>query len=287
MTDDTLQNILDAGHEADDEDARLPSALTIAGSDSGGGAGLQADLKTFAACGVHGTSVVTTVTAQNTRGVTGIRVLPGDIVHQQFDAVTDDLAPTAAKTGALGSGDMIRAVAECLQDRPIDGLVVDPVMVSKSGDPLLPDAAHDPMRQHLLPLALLATPNHHEVRALTGEPIRGVSTMKEAAKRIFDFGPDNVLIKGGHLDDVVRDILYDGTGFVEYGADKVDTDRLHGSGCVFSSAIVARLARGADLPEAVGFAREFITEAIATAPRVGDGINPVNPMHTCWNTEDD
>ncbi|MFB6373244.1 MAG: bifunctional hydroxymethylpyrimidine kinase/phosphomethylpyrimidine kinase [Bradymonadaceae bacterium] len=285
MTDQILENILDAGR--DDTDERLVSALTIAGSDSGGGAGLQADLKTFAACGVHGTSVVTTVTAQNTRGVSGIQVLPTDIVRQQYGAVTDDLAPVAAKTGALGNGQMIRAVAECLHDRSIERLVVDPVMVSKSGDPLLPEAAHDPMRERLLPQALLATPNRHEVRALTGESVRGVSTMKEAAKRIHDFGVDNVLIKGSHLDDVVRDILYDGTGFVEYGADKVDTNRLHGSGCVFSSAIVARLACDVDLPEAVGFAREFITEAIETAPRVGGGINPVNPMHTCWGSEDE
>ena len=278
---DTLENILEAGRENDEPE--VPVALTIAGSDSGGGAGVQADLKTFAACGVHGTSVLTVVTAQNTRGVSGIEVLPAEIVHRQYAAVAEDLTPDAAKTGALGNAEMIRTVAAALEERPVDNLVVDPVMVSKHGNPLLPEEAHEVMSAQLFPHARLVTPNRHEVEALTGQRIRGLSTMKEAAQRIYEFEADNVLIKGSHLEDVVRDILYDGTGFVEYGADKIDTDRLHGSGCVFSSAVTAALAVGEKLPEAVGFARDFITGAIAKAPKIGHGISPVNPMHQIWN----
>lgn len=280
---DILENILDAGRQAEDQAAELPTVVTIAGSDSGGGAGIQADLKTFAACGVHGTSVVTVVTAQNTVDVSDIQVLPEPIVRNQYAAVVDDFDPAAAKTGALGNAEMVRVVSELLDNRPLDGLVVDPVMISKHGDPLLPPEAQETLRDHLLRHARVVTPNRHEAEALTGESVRGVSTMKEAAKRIHDLGPEAVVVKGGHLEDVVRDFLYDGTGFVEYGADKVDTDRLHGSGCTFSSAIASSLARGIDLPEAVGFAREFITAAIETAPRVGHGIGPVNPMHPCWS----
>lgn len=281
-----LENIIQAGRDAEgdgDSEPTFPSALTIAGSDSGGGAGIQADLKTFAACGVHGTSVIAAVTAQNTRDVSGIEPMSPEIVRRQFRAVTEDIAPVAAKTGALGNAELIRTVAESLDKRPYSRLVVDPVMISKHGDPLLPEAAQGAMRDHLLPHAALATPNRHEAKALTGRKVRNLDSMKEVAKQIHDFGADNVLIKGSHLEDIVRDIMYDGTGFIEYGADKVDTDRLHGSGCVFSSAVVARLARGRALPEAVGFAREYITEAIEQAPKIGHGINPVNPMHTCWN----
>ncbi len=280
---EVLGNILQAGRDAErDSEPTFPSALTVAGSDSGGGAGLQADLKTFAACGVHGTSVVAAVTAQNTREVAGLEVLSPEIIRQQYTSVTSDIAPAAAKTGALGDTNTIRTVAECLEQHPPPNLIVDPVMISKHGDPLLPEAGREAMRDYLVPGADLVTPNRHEAELLSGQTVRGLSSMKEVAKRIHDFGVEHVLVKGSHLDDVVRDIMYDGTGFIEYGADKVDTDRLHGSGCVFSSAVTARLARGEDLPEAVGFAREFITEAIEKAPKIGSGVNPVNPMHPCW-----
>jgi len=280
---DVLENIFEAGRRAEREGDERASALTVAGSDSGGGAGLQADLKTFAACGLHGTCVVTNVTAQNTVDVSTLEVLPEPIVRQQYTAVLDDFEVRAAKTGALGNGRTIRIVAELLDDQPPGRVVVDPVMISKQGDPLLPEPARERLRDDLLPAADIATPNRWEAETLTGETVRGVSSMKEVAERIFDLGPDAVVVKGSHLDGVVKDIMYDGTGFVEYGADKIDTDRLHGSGCVYSSAITARLAAGIDLPEAVGFAREFITAAIETAPRVGHGISPVNPMHTCWD----
>lgn len=277
-----LENIMEAGMRAEREGDDLPTALTIAGSDTGGGAGLQADLKTFGACGIHGTSVVTVVTAQNTVDVKALEVLPEAIVREQYGAVLEDFEVRAAKTGALGNGRIIRTVGELIDDEPIDDLVVDPVMVSKHGDPLLPEPAQEILRDQLLSYARLATPNRHEAEILGGESVRGVSSMKEAAKRIHDLGPEAVVIKGSHLEGVVKDILYDGTGFVEYGADKVDTDRLHGSGCVYSSAITAQLARGVDLTEALGFAREFITRALETAPKLGQGICPVNPMHTCW-----
>ena len=280
---DAIENILEAGERAGDSEGDFPVALTIAGSDSGGGAGIQADLKTFAACGVHGTSVVTLVTAQNTRDVSAIEILPTTIVRQQYASVVADFEPRAAKTGALGNAHMIHAVTEILSDRTLRPLVVDPVMISKHGDPLLPESAQQTLRDELLPHAFLTTPNRHEAEALSGRSVRSLSSMKEAAKRIYDLEVEHVLLKGSHFEDVVRDILYDGTGFVEYGADRVDSDRLHGSGCVFSSAITARLAAGEKLPEAIGFARDFITEAIETAPRVGHGINPVNPMHDCWS----
>lgn len=280
---DTLANVL-----GDDEQPEQPPpvAVTIAGSDSGGGAGQQADLKTFAAHGVHGASVITLVTAQNTVDVTGIDILEPSSIRAQYDAVVGDLQPAAAKSGALGDARTIRTVADCLETSPIERFVADPVMVSKHGDVLLPEEAQSTMAERLLPLADLATPNRHEAEALTGERVRQPDGMKEAAKRIYDLGVPNVLVKGGHLEDVVRDYLYDGTGFVEYGADRVETDRLHGSGCVFSSAITAQLAGGNKLEDAIGEARDFITRAIEAAPPLGQGIAPVNPMHVLQNAND-
>jgi hydroxymethylpyrimidine/phosphomethylpyrimidine kinase len=259
-----------------------PIALTIAGSDSGGGAGIQADLRTFAALKVHGTSVITLVTAQNTVGVSHIHLLPEASITAQLEAVCGDLAPAAAKTGALGSAPIIRLVADMFTQRPLNRLVVDPVMVSKHGDALLPDDAVDAMRAALLPLALVVTPNRFEAERLTGRSVSGLDSMKDAARRIFDMGSKNVLLKGSHLDRIVRDLLYDGTGFIEFGADRVDSSHVHGSGCVFAAAITARLAHGDPLPDAVHFAREFITGAITDAPRLGSGISPVNPMFRMW-----
>ncbi len=279
---DSIQNIIEAGRDDADEEQTLPVATTIAGSDSGAGAGLQADLKTFAACGIHGTSVLTVATAQNTVDVSAMQVMPDDFVRSQFHAVVEDFEPQAVKTGALGSASTIRTVAELLEESSIPHRVVDPVMISKHGDPLLPEQAREVLENYLLPIGELATPNRHEVEALTGERITDLSSMKEAAKRVYDIGVEHVLIKGSHLDGVVKDILYDGTGFIEYGADKIETNRLHGSGCVFSSAITARLSSGDDLPEAVGFARDFITQSIEEAPKLGHGVSPVNPMHGFW-----
>jgi hydroxymethylpyrimidine/phosphomethylpyrimidine kinase len=268
--------------EPAEEEKPHPVALTIAGSDSSGGAGIQADLKTFAACEVHGASVLTLVTAQNTRGVSAIQALPTPLIRAQYQAVVGDLKPRATKTGALGNEEVISAVAEMLADTPAAKLVVDPVMISKHGDPLLPESAQNTLGDRMLEGALLVTPNRHEAEALSGRPVSNVGSMKEAAKRIFDFGVEHVLIKGSHFDKIVRDIFYDGTGFIEYGADRIDSERLHGSGCAYSSAIVARLARGEALDAAIGFARQFITGAIANAPLVGGGISPVHPMFEHW-----
>lgn len=255
-----------------------PIVLTIAGSDSGGGAGVQADLKTFAACGAYGTSVLTLITAQNTVGVREVHMLPESLMRAQFGAVMDDLPPRAAKTGALGSERMISAVAEALEERPIDQLVVDPVMVSKHGDMLLAESAVRTFVEQMLPRALLVTPNVFEAAALTGRTVEGPDTMKDAAKAIFDRGARYVLIKGSHLERIVRDFVYDGSGFVEFGADRIETDRLHGSGCVHSAAITARLAHGDELMESVEWAREFISGAIEAAPALGSGVAPVNPL---------
>jgi hydroxymethylpyrimidine/phosphomethylpyrimidine kinase len=265
-----------------EEETPHPVALSIGGSDSGGGAGIQADLKAFAACEVHGATVLTLVTAQNTQGVSGIQMLPKPLIRAQFNAVMADLKPHAAKIGALGSEDIIGTVVECLSERAVDKLVVDPVMVSKHGDPLMPEGAQRMIRDRILEHALLVTPNRHETQMLCGREIGNVNTMKEAAKRIHDLGAENVLIKGSHFDDIVRDIFYDGTGFIEFGADRVDSKRLHGSGCVYSAVITARLAVDEELAEAIGFAREFISNAIEHAPLVGEGISPVNPMFEHW-----
>ena len=261
-----------------------PIALTIAGSDSGGGAGLQADLKTFAAHRVHGTSVLTLVTAQNTLKVSMVHAIPTHVVRAQFEAITQDLFPAAVKTGALGSEEMIATVVELLQDTPLPNLVVDPVMVSKHGEPLLSKAAVKFLRQRLLEHAVLVTPNQREAQELTGRQVGDLASMKDAAKRIFDFGAEHVLIKGSHLDRIVRDIFYDGTGFIEFGADRIDTGHVHGSGCVMAAAITARLARGETLIEAIAATREFISESIAQAPPLGQGISPVHPLHALWSS---
>ncbi|RAL21163.1 bifunctional hydroxymethylpyrimidine kinase/phosphomethylpyrimidine kinase [Lujinxingia litoralis] len=258
-------------------------ALTIAGSDSGGGAGIQADLKTFAACGVFGTSALTLLTAQNTQGVTLVEMASEAMVRAQLDAVLGDLKPSAAKTGALGTEAMISFLVEYLEDHPIESLVVDPVMISKHGEPLMPESAFASLREKLLPRALIVTPNRFEAAHLTGMgEVESLAEMKEAAKRLFGAGARHVVIKGGHFDRIVRDVFYDGSGFVEFGADRVDSKRVHGSGCTFSAAICARLARQDALVDAVAFAREFISEAIEKAPRLGEGISPVNPMHGVW-----
>ncbi len=268
----------DSQHTAD-----VPVALTIAGSDSGGGAGIQADLKTFAAHEVFGTSVLTLVTAQNTRGVQQISVLSDSLVRTQFESVVHDFDPPAAKTGALGNQEMIETVADMLNRRSVDRLVVDPVMISKHGQPLMAEDAYATMRELMLPNADVVTPNRFEAAALGDvRKVETVNEMKEVARRIHDFGADAVVVKGGHFDKIARDIFYDGTGYVEFGADRVDTDRLHGSGCTFSAAITARLATSMSLVDAIGDARQFITGAIDNALDVGDGVGPVNPMHQLW-----
>lgn len=260
----------------------IPIAMTIGGSDSGAGAGIQADLKTFAAHKVYGTTVITLVTAQNTQKVSLVEPLPEHVVRAQFIAVVDDTPPAASKIGALGSEEMIEVLVELLQDRPLHNLVLDPVMVSKHGDMLMPEKAARTMSKILFERAALVTPNRFEAEVLCGRPVDDPASMKDAAKRLFDFGPKYVLIKGPHLGSVVRDFVYDGTGFVEFGADRVDSRRVHGSGCVFSAAITSRLAHGDAMLDAIAHAREFMTRAIQEAPHLGLGISPVHPLHQLW-----
>ncbi len=256
---------------------KLPVALTIAGSDSGGGAGIQADLKTFAALKVHGTSAITAITAQNTTGVTEILELPTTLIRQQIDAVFDDIGVQAAKTGMLSSVEIIAAVAEAVREHGIGPLVVDPVMVAKGGARLLRDDAVDALRAMLLPLAAVVTPNLPEAEVLLGRHVETVDERRQAARDLVALGARAAIVKGGHADDVT-DVFFDGTRLVELRGDRIDTRNTHGSGCVFSAAITAWLARGAEPLEAAGEAKKFIAQAIAASLALGHGHGPVNPM---------
>ena len=252
-----------------------PVALTIAGSDPSGGAGIQADLKTFQQFGVYGEAVITLVTVQNTTRVSRIEVLSPRLVREQAEAVLEDIPPAAAKTGALGSAEMVRAVAT-LAARFTFPLVVDPVMISKHGLPLLAGAATLALREELLPRATLLTPNIPEAEALSGISIRTMEQAHNAARRILQMGPRAVLIKGGHMEGDATDLLWDGETWIEFPARRLDTRHTHGTGCTYSAAITAGLAHGLGLGEAVSHAKRFIHEAIRTAPGLGHGCGPVN-----------
>ncbi len=258
-------------------------ALTIAGSDSGGGAGIQADLKTFHQYGVYGTTVITALTAQNTRGVSAIHPVPPDFVVEQYRQVVSDLPIDAAKTGMLATAGIVEALAGALRDDPPRHLVVDPVMISKAGSILLEPAAVEALKRELLPLATLVTPNLHEAAALiASQAIRSIEEMAVAAETIRALGPQAVLIKGGHLpaEEEAVDLLYDGNSTVEFRRPRVDQKHTHGTGCTYSAAITAGLALGRSLPDAVLAAKAFITEAIRTAPGLGGGIGPLNHFAT-------
>jgi len=257
---------------------KIPVALTIAGSDSGGGAGIQADLKTFAALGVHGTSAITAITAQNTIGVTGILELPTSLIRQQIDAVVDDIGVQAAKTGMLSSPEIIEAVAVAIEQHRIEQLVVDPVMVAKGGAKLLRDEAVAALRERLVPLAAVLTPNLPEASVLLGRPIATLDERREAARDLIAMGARAAVVKGGHADGDVTDVFFDGTRLVELEGTRIATPNTHGSGCAFSAAITAFLARGADPLDAVREAKVCITGAIAGALEIGHGHGPVNPV---------
>jgi hydroxymethylpyrimidine/phosphomethylpyrimidine kinase len=252
-----------------------PIALTIAGSDPSGGAGIQADLKTFHQFGVYGEAVITLITVQNSVRVSQVEVLAPGLVAAQIDAVIEDIPPHAAKTGALGSAEMVAAVAEGA-GRFAFPLVVDPVMVSKHGLPLLDEPATAAIRDLLLPRAALVTPNIPEAEALTGTAIRGIEDIRCAARALHGMGARAVLIKGGHLEADAVDVLFDGADFHEFPAERIATPHTHGTGCTYSAAITAGLASGAGLVEAVGRAKRFIHEAIRTNPGLGRGSGPVN-----------
>jgi hydroxymethylpyrimidine/phosphomethylpyrimidine kinase len=256
----------------------VPRALTIAGSDSGGGAGIQADLKTFAVLGVWGMSAVTSVTVQNTQGVTGVSDLPPDVVGAQIRSVIGDVGVDAAKTGMLSSIDIIEAVADALEESGVSKLVVDPVFVSKHGDTLLREDAVDALAKRIVPLAALVTPNLPEAAALAGFNVGSREQMEDAARAILDLGASAVLVKGGHLDeDRAADLFADGGRAVWLEGERVDTPHTHGTGCVLSAAIAAHLALGATLEDAVRAGKVFVAEAIHHSLAIGRGIGPVNP----------
>ena len=252
-------------------------ALTIAGSDSGGGAGIQADLKTFAAHGVYGTSAITAVTAQNTLGVVAWEALSADFVTAQIEAVAGDIGVDAVKTGMLANAAIVEAVAAAVRSLELPQLVVDPVMVAKGGDTLLEKDAIEAMRTELLPLAHVVTPNIPEAEILAGMAIRSLDAMREAGRRILDLGPRVVLVKGGHLEgsDSV-DVVCTGQDTVEIRGPRIQTQHTHGTGCTLSAAIAANLARGlADL-DAIREARVYVEGAIRNAPGIGKGHGPLD-----------
>jgi len=251
-------------------------ALTIAGSDSSGGAGIQADLKTFAAFGVYGASAITALTAQNTVGVRSIADVDPQFVANQIDAIVEDLEVGAAKTGMLARVAVIEAVADRLRTHRLPYLVVDPVMVATSGDVLLEPEALTALREKILPLATLLTPNLREAEILTGRSVTNPAQMRDAARTLIESGVRAVLVKGGHLADDALDILYDSQSFREFSAPQIATRNTHGTGCTLSAAITACLARGFSLEESVAAGKRYITRAIATAPGIGHGSGPVN-----------
>jgi hydroxymethylpyrimidine/phosphomethylpyrimidine kinase len=256
----------------------IPRVLTIAGSDSGGGAGIQADLKTFQALGVWGMSAITAVTVQNTKGVSGFEELSPETVGEQIRAVVTDIGVDAAKTGMLASAPIIEAVAEAVRETGVPNLVVDPVFVSKHGHPLLREDAVDALRTRILPLAGLVTPNLPEAAGLAGFEVRTLQDMERAGGAILELGARAVLVKGGHLEgEQATDLLVTPDGVQPVSAERIDTPHTHGTGCVLSAAIAAFLARGEDLSEAVRKGKTFVTEAIRAGLEIGQGIGPVNP----------
>lgn len=257
---------------------KLYKAMTIAGSDSGGGAGIQADLKTFAAHNVYGTSVITALTAQNTVGVQGVYEVSAEFVGQQLDSVMSDIGTDAAKTGMLFNSAIINVIAAQIQHYQIEKLVVDPVMIAKSGDALLLPEAMEALRTRLVPLAYVITPNIPEASALADMPLDGEDdrAIREAAQRIHALGSRYVLIKGGHRSSpTALDLLYDGTNFIELEADWVPTNHTHGTGCTLSAAITAGLACGLPIIEAVKEAKAYLTGALQAATAIGAGHSPV------------
>ena len=260
----------------------VAKALTIAGSDSGGGAGIQADLKTFSAFRTFGMSVLTAVTAQNSVGVTGVHNLPPEFVALQLDAVLSDFGADAIKIGMLSTAPIIGAVADRLGAGERAPIVVDPVMIAKSGDPLLQPDARKALIERMLPLALVVTPNLPEAAALADLPVATEADMEEAARRIHRRGPRHVLVKGGHLKDSTTDILYDGRAFTRFSGTRVESSNTHGTGCTLSAAIAAGLAHRRPLVEAIREAKAYVTAAIREGFAVGRGVGALRHFVTAW-----
>lgn len=254
----------------------IHTALTVAGSDPSGGAGIQADLKTFTSLNVYGMSVIAALTAQNTRGVHDVMHIPADFVGLQLDAVMTDIIPAAMKTGMLGTAAVVDIVAHKIRKYAVSHVVVDPVMVSSSGTHLLEHEGEQMMKRALLPLAFVITPNLAEASVLTGIEVRDTQSMEEAARRLHRMGARHVLVKGGHLEGDAVDVYFDGSRMEKLSSPRIATSDLHGTGCVLSAALTAHLARGLAVYEAIVHAKEFVTEAIRGSLRLGKGAGPIN-----------
>lgn len=270
------------GKKAGKEEGHMKKALTIAGSDCSGGAGIQADLKTFAAHGVFGMSVITAVTAQNTMGVTAVQDILPEIIAKQIAAIFEDMGTDSVKVGMVSQPETIFTIASGLRKYEPLLVVVDPVMVSKSGYHLLQPEAESVLVKELLPLATVVTPNIPEAEVLVRRTIKTLADMEEAARAIHDMGPQNVLMKGGHRTDDATDILYDGHRFVRFEAPRVATKNTHGTGCTLSSAVAANLARGMSVEQAVTKAKEYITMAIQHALHFGKGVGPTHHFYELY-----
>jgi len=262
--------------------SRVPKALTIAGSDSGGGAGIQADLKTFAALGVYGMSVVTALTAQNTREVLAVVEPPPEMVRAQIDAVMSDIDADAVKTGMLSSAEIVAEVAAGIERYDMQNVVVDPVMVAKSGDRLLREDAVDAVIEHLLPITFIVTPNIPEAEVLAGRTIRTDADMIEAARAIHARGARIVVVKGGHREGDAVDIVFDGANVERLSSPRVETRNTHGTGCTFSAAIAARLAAGREALDAISDAKTYLYGALLNSYEVGAGHSPVHHFYQLW-----
>jgi hydroxymethylpyrimidine/phosphomethylpyrimidine kinase len=256
--------------------------MTIAGSDSGGGAGVQADLKTFAALGVYGASTLTAITAQNTVAVTAVHDIPTDVITAQIDAVLTDIGADTVKTGMLSSSDIIECVCEALEVHGVQRLVVDPVMIAKSGDALLREDAIGSLRTRLLPLAMVVTPNIPEAEVLTETTIVSDADVRRAAEAIVGMGARSVVVKGGHREGPATDLFYDGKEFKEFTAPRFNTVNTHGTGCTFASAVAAGLARGMVVTNAVALAKDYVTEGIRHSFSIGQGHGPLNHFYRFW-----
>ena len=260
--------------------------MTIAGSDSGGGAGIQADLKTFGALGVFGTCAITVLTAQNSLGVNSILETPTSMIEAQIDTIVSDMGADAVKTGMLSSSEIIQCVAERLRHHSLSPAIIDPVMVATTGSRLLRDDAVDAMRTVLVPMATVVTPNSREASVLTDREVNTVDDLKAAARVLVDeMGAMNALVKGGHLEGPATDVLYDGSDYILFTSERIDTSNTHGTGCTLASAVAAGLAKGLEVPVAVQQAKDYVTAAIRTSFSVGQGHGPLNHFHNLWERD--
>lgn len=260
----------------------MKNLLTIAGSDSCGGAGIQADLKTFSAHGVYGMSAITAITAQNTQGVFAVQDINPEIIEAQIDAIFQDIEVHGVKIGMVSQIETIKAIGKKIKQYNPPNVVVDPVMISKSGYDLLKPEAKATLIKELIPLAKLITPNLPEAEAITGRKIETLEDMKVAAREIYKMGVKNVLIKGGHLPDRAVDVLYDGEEFTFYEMDRIDTKNTHGTGCTLSSSIAANLGKGQDIKTALKNSKEYITLAIKHSIELGKGVGPTNHFYSLY-----